>query len=205
MIKNLTSTLALAAIAAAASPAMAAPVAVGLGAFGPSTVIDFNALSDQLLVGNLYAAQGVTVTGGLMYTDNSAAAQAAFGSQGASNHNHALPPASSAWITLSFANPIVRLGMDQFSNGTEFFIEAAGGELLYGTGTSASFVGLEDLAGFSEATLYITSELDPMFYIDNLRFELAETPGGTIPEPGSLALAALALGAAGFARTRRPR
>lgn len=191
-------------MAAVSSSVQAAPVAVSLGAFGPSTVIDFNSLADQLLVTSQYASQGVTVTDGALYTNNSSTVISVFGSQGVSNYLYAPMGAASEQITLTFADPIIRLGFDIFSNGSSLLASLGAGDLVYAVGNAASFVGIQDLDGFSEVTLSIPAELGALFRLDNLRFELADPgPGGTVSEPGALALAALALAAAGVVRRRR--
>lgn len=201
------SALSVAALlmAAGVGPAQAAPVAVDVSAFS-GTLIDFNALADRFVVGNQFAGLGVSVTGGSLITNNSSTVQGQFGSQGASNYDYLSPGTPSFAIVLTFSNPIVRIGMDQVSNSVDFILDVSGEEMLFGSSASRSFVGVEDLDGFTQATLRITAENDPLFTIDNLRFDFAGTPGGgTVPEPGGLALAALALGAAGVAGRRKAR
>ncbi len=182
----------------AATAATAAPVAVGRDAFGQSTLVTFDDVADQTLLADQYATLGLHFASGPTYTDGSAAARAVFGSQGAGNVLGGSPVATA--ITLLFDNPIVRLGFDQFSNGTKLFIETDDGYLTYATSAASSFSGLEDLAGFTSVTLYITSEVDPIFRIDNLRFGRA----AVVSEPAGLALAGFALAAvAGSTRRRR--
>lgn len=187
------------------SAAHAAPVSVTASAFS-GTLIDFNSLPDRSAVGSQFAALGVSVTGGSLITNNSSVLQAAFGSQGASNFDHG-SPATPSWlsITFTFADPIIRIGMDQLSNGSEFILDVSQEEMLFGSGNTPRFVGVEDLDGFTQVTLRLTKETDPRFSIDNLRFDFAGGGGNTVPEPGALALAALALCAAAAAHRARRR
>ena len=191
-------------LALSGSPAHAAPVSVTASAFS-GTLIDFNSLPDRSAVGSQFAAQGVTVTGGSLITNNSSVLQAAFGSQGASNFDYGAP-ATPSWlsITFTFADPIIRVGMDQLSNGSEFILDVSQEEMLFDSGNTPRFVGVEDPDGFTQVTLRLTKENDPRFSIDNLRFDFAGGGGGnTVPEPGALALVGLALAGATAARWRR--
>lgn len=185
---------------ALAAPAGAAPVAVGEGAFGGAQWVDFNALPDRFVVSS--PAAGISVGGGSLITNASSSVLDVFGSQGASNFDHADPGVVSRSITLLFSQPVIRLGLLQFSATNEFVLTVSDEALLFNSGASPGFAGVEDLGGFTQATLAVTGE-NRAFSIDDLRFVLADAPGNTVPEPGALALAALALGAATVARGRR--
>lgn len=181
----------------AAGVASAAPVMVGRDAFGQSTLVTFDDVTDQTQLADQYARFGLHFGSGPTYTDGSAPVRAVFGSQGAGNVLGGSPVATT--ITLLFDNPIIRLGFDQFSNGSKLFAETDDGYVEYGTGATARFSGLQDLGGFTSVVLYITAELDPIFRIDNLRFERA----AVVSEPAGLALAGLALVAAAGSHRRR--
>lgn len=176
-------------------PTAAVPVPVGIGAFGGATLIDFNSLANNTLITNQFVASGVVASGGLFAdTTNSGAI---FGSPAASNFLPTSPgPGPYNTITLTFSSAIIRIGMNEISNSGTFNIAEVGGTLGFASSLTPSFVGLEDLNGFTSVVLTVTGAANNAFGIDNLRF----TPRA-VPEPASLAL--IALGLAGFGLRRR--
>jgi hypothetical protein len=178
--------------------ATAAPIAVGTGAFfAAAPLITFDDIADNTPILNQYAGLGVTFGPGL-FGDHIPGDYGYFSSPGTAMARNADLTDLSLYnpVVLHFSAPVVRVGM--FAKGWEGFrMTVAGGSLDYDvSGQVAPFVGLEDLAGFTQVAIERVGS-NSGFLIDGLRFDLKSTPGTAppVPEPSVVGLLGIGLGA----------
>jgi len=159
-----------------ASVMLAAPLPVGIGAFGGATSINFSSFVNDTLITTQFSGQGLTVSGGL-YEDVGGPSVTEFGANAADNF---LPsdPGSGPYntITLTFSTPITLIGMNEISNPGNFNITDVNGSVAYSSSLTPSFAGFEDLAGFSSVTITVTGATNNAFGIDSLSFNTTAVP-----------------------------
>jgi len=190
---TVTAMIGSGAAAMLAGPAAATPTVVGIGAFsGSETVIDFTGLGSGEMITNQFAGEGVTFSGGLYATY-------LVGNPAPSAQNYPLfTPAAAAPITIDFSSTMLRVGFDVLSGaptGDQLMVDVEAyreGSLVstfqFATGTSFSFVGLEDdMLGIDRLVLSANnpSTGSKGFVMDNLRFEAASA---VVPEPSAALL-----------------
>lgn len=202
-----------------APSASAVPMAVGPGAFSPSdTLITFDTIANDVEITSQFAGLGLTVSGvtaaGRLFGETDPFSLSLFPSPGAAVAanfaNFVVDGCGCGDTILDFSTTITRAGFDIATNPVDDLILTAfrligsvfvlTGSVLYVTDDSASFAGIEDLAGFDRLVIDVTgpgpSISLPAYVINDLRFPTS------VPEPMSSALFGLALAGMGLARRR---
>lgn len=189
---------------------LAGPVLVGSGAFQPSDVlITFTGIGDQVPINTQYSAQGVTFNGAL-YGLTNPGDLAQFPSNGggyiASNWRYWVPPYGQPFGA-QFAAVATRVGFWYEANPADDLLvttyrnNVAQGTVHYEVvSIAATFVGIQDLAGFDRIHITTHRADNGFMAIDDFRFD-SQWVDAPIPEPSSLAL----LGLSGVALLRRRR
>jgi hypothetical protein len=214
-----TSKLLALALTAAVQPAVAGVIA-----------LDFEKATSVGLAGNLYADQGVLFTGNAWaMTSNQSPCTGAANFLRAGSCGGLLlgvdPTRAAGNTTVSFTIDLAAGFIDEFSfvysvrggSGVSIklydSLDGKGTELqaLNGlVGTTCGNVNLRFCDWFSSSIKFtgvaksiVVSGLDQRLMLDDLTFiPQASVPPGSLPEPGSIALALSALGALGWARKR---
>jgi hypothetical protein len=189
----------LAVSTADAQPTLASGPAPG------STLIDFNSLGIHVPIATQWAP-AVTIGSSCFISDN--AFNSWFGGdpmqaanfdalrQNCNGSSTLFPP-----VTFAFSAPINYFGLFAIALNDVTLTEAHGGIIVNATATNptATFVGLNDAAGFSSVT--ISADQDGSFVVDNVTFG---TTVVAVPEPASLVLLAAGMLAVGvFAKRNR--
>jgi len=182
-----------------AGSAFAVPVPISQSAFsGSETVIDFNTVAPFTPITLQYQANGVTFSGGLF---------AGFPLVGTAQN---FAPFSTIvnTITVDFSSTMLRAGFDVLTNNEDDLLVEVwafdngnlvkNGELLFSTGSSFTFQGLEDTQGIDRLVMSAVGGGTRGFIMDNFRFE-------PVPEPSSAALLAGGLLLLAGSRMRRNR
>lgn len=206
---------ALALVVGVVIPANASPVIIGSGAFvGPTTMIDFNTIGNEVPITNQYAGQGVNFSGPIFGMTNPGDTGLFPGGGGgviASNWRYSLggPPPFGP-IVATFDDLQTRVGFlsehwPQDPISVDVYRDATYlGTLNYPTNTGIGdiqFIGLEDLSGFNRIEFNLPQNVNQFHAIDDFRFEAA---GLQTPEPASLALfGAMGMGLVAAIRRRR--
>ena len=194
---------------------MAAPSAVGLGAFsGSETVINFNSIADAELITGQYAGSGVIFSGALYGMTNSGDTQD-FPINGggviASNWIYGIGNQGLSF-TASFNSIRTRVGFyvktnDPDNTTIEVLLNGnTQGSILFNTSSPATFIGVEDPNGFNSITVTVTNIDNGFIAIDDLRFEggTITTAVPTLSQWGMIIFMALAgLGAVYYLRRQR--
>jgi len=205
--------LGLGSILLLASPVSAAPVAVGLGSFsGSATVIDFNGIPNQTVIANQYSGSGITFGATPLFANSfpsTASLLAGSGGFVASNFvSPSSPPCPGSCfgsITIDLASTALRIGFQTYTADPQLTLTVFAGDplvptgsLVVTTGTTDTFVGIEDTAGIDRLVLTGKGPFTDTIVIDNLRFD-------PIPEPstGLLLAAGLLVTASTSRRARR--
>lgn len=198
-VRELLAVAAAGFLVMTAAPAWSVPI--GVGAFsGGETVIDFDGLADDTVLGNQFAGLGITfqtINGTTTIQDSLVFPL--------------LSPPNGAFVNINlggqqnilFSTAVNRFGLDLDGSGGQIFIMdvfGAGGFIEQVTSsTNATFLGVQTLEDIVRVEVR-SSTNGANFFFDDVRFEAVTT---SIPEPGTLLL--LGLGLAGLGVTRRCR
>jgi len=185
--------------------AAAAPVAVGSSAFASSTLIDFNAVGNEVAVGSQYSANGVTFSGALIGMTNTGDTNLFPASGGviASNWSYSGGHSVGQSFTATFSSLVSQVGFNLESWPTQdTTVELFNGTTSLGIFTLAStsdfnatFRGVADSTSFDSMVFTEGAQGNGFFAIDDLRFTPASAP---IPEPANLVLLLAGVAALGL-------
>ena len=202
MMGSVRGMLAAAAGLVVLTTAPAWSVPIGVGAFsGGATVIDFDGLAVDTVLGNQFAGLGATfetIAGTTTIEDS-------FASPAFSLPNSAFVSIfSGGRQDILFSTPVNRIGLDlDASIGETLIMDVFGaGGLIeqVTTSTNVAFLGVQTVEDIVRVELR-SSTNGFNFFFDNVRFEAA---AASVPEPGTLLLLGLGLAGLGFVRRHHP-
>jgi hypothetical protein len=191
-------------------PVGASPVIVGQGAFTSPTIIDFDAIGNEVGITSQFSGSGVVFSGGIFGLTNFGDTSQFPGSEPAiasdwrySQGNHGALP-----ITATFGSAETLVGFwDEVNAGDTTVITTFLGGVPHGsvslvsTGLSAVFFGVSDPSGFDSVTIDVTGSSNHFLGLDDFQFQ--GSASSSVPEPSAAILVIAGFLTLGFVKVKR--